>query len=543
MALKVLQVHHDDPNHYSATPIKWVWATGGHSAAAGHGNLFDEAYTQVLDKAAAPVFEAIGIHFEARSYAMGGTDSAVEMAGCSAAIFGTDVDVLSWDYGMCDGRSYIKAEMYTRRALVANPAVAFVMLQTGNLGGRTAVVQHMTTQGQAAFVADDKIMQSMEMQFPDSATLSADDTLALPPAVRNYRCGTAMEKGEPLCGIEKWTVTGNKTCDDRKFKTSWHPGWYVCVVLCGCTLLCVDSLVVKSYTFSVSFSSIVFNNNRKWHLYRGHVYAIFLMDVLEDALALLTSPEAQGDLEVFRRELQAAEDKDNEAVMNSLDFLNDGRPDGIQQEDIPLSLVMTAPNYCHTARLPAEIRYQGILTDRPDLTGAGQYDGGIELKPALTGPAPNDGTMPLVYDGSHRQACHIPVQTDFKDFFLVSGKYSDYVSLTVPTDAEIVAYGSTTDGTPDPLQLKGVVMLCAAACGWHCPGDTLDLVEGIENGQVLIKVNDMVVHNVTRVTSCAYLQKAPNDHIWPANKDGRFEVAAKVEVENKYIRLSSILVW
>jgi hypothetical protein len=52
---------------------KFVWATGGHSAAAGHGNLYSESNTAILSAAVTPAFQALGIQFEARNYAMGGT--------------------------------------------------------------------------------------------------------------------------------------------------------------------------------------------------------------------------------------------------------------------------------------------------------------------------------------------------------------------------------------------------------------------------------------------------------------------------------------
>ena len=55
------------------TFAKYVWATGGHSAAAGHGNLFNESYTAFLTRAVEDVFGSIGIEFVGRNYAMGGT--------------------------------------------------------------------------------------------------------------------------------------------------------------------------------------------------------------------------------------------------------------------------------------------------------------------------------------------------------------------------------------------------------------------------------------------------------------------------------------
>lgn len=77
----------------------FVWATGGHSSAAGHGNFYDESYTAVLEKNVRVIFDAVGIHFTGRNYAMGGSDSAPEAAWCNEEIFGTDLDVLVWDFG------------------------------------------------------------------------------------------------------------------------------------------------------------------------------------------------------------------------------------------------------------------------------------------------------------------------------------------------------------------------------------------------------------------------------------------------------------
>jgi hypothetical protein len=52
---------------------RYVWVTGGHSASAGHGNLYNETYTVFLERAVKGVFGAIGVEFEGRNYAMGGT--------------------------------------------------------------------------------------------------------------------------------------------------------------------------------------------------------------------------------------------------------------------------------------------------------------------------------------------------------------------------------------------------------------------------------------------------------------------------------------
>jgi hypothetical protein len=55
------------------TFARYVWATGGHSASAGHGNLYNESYTAFMTRAVTNVFASVGIEFESRNYAMGGT--------------------------------------------------------------------------------------------------------------------------------------------------------------------------------------------------------------------------------------------------------------------------------------------------------------------------------------------------------------------------------------------------------------------------------------------------------------------------------------
>jgi hypothetical protein len=79
---------------------KYVWSTGGHSAAAAHGNLYNESYTAIMEQDLKEIFGSIGIEFEGRNYAMGGTQSAAEMAMCWKEIFGDDTDFFSWDFGM-----------------------------------------------------------------------------------------------------------------------------------------------------------------------------------------------------------------------------------------------------------------------------------------------------------------------------------------------------------------------------------------------------------------------------------------------------------
>ena len=46
----------------------YIWATGGHSASAAHGNLYNESYTAFMERDLKGVFGAIGIDFQGRKY-------------------------------------------------------------------------------------------------------------------------------------------------------------------------------------------------------------------------------------------------------------------------------------------------------------------------------------------------------------------------------------------------------------------------------------------------------------------------------------------
>lgn len=72
--------NNNNNNNIKATHTRFVWATGGNSIAAGHGNLYNESYTAFLSRAVTDVFAAIGIEFVARNYGIGGMDSAPQIA-------------------------------------------------------------------------------------------------------------------------------------------------------------------------------------------------------------------------------------------------------------------------------------------------------------------------------------------------------------------------------------------------------------------------------------------------------------------------------
>jgi hypothetical protein len=135
VAKKILQSHLLDRRDNNGTTKKqhtsssnFVWASGGHSAAAGHGNFFNESYTAVLGRNARHLFAAVGLRFEARNMAMGGTPSGHEIASCTKEVFGADVVCLCSLHRLCSKIVCARGIDYSPAALFFRVLIFFLFL-------------------------------------------------------------------------------------------------------------------------------------------------------------------------------------------------------------------------------------------------------------------------------------------------------------------------------------------------------------------------------------------------------------------------------
>ena len=199
------------------------------AAAAGHGNLFNESYTAVLERTVRDAFLAAGVRFRARNCAMGGTMSGPLVALCQPQIFGTDVDVLSWDYGMTDGRDPSLLEMYCGRAalLPTRPACVGIEIHGGGGTDRVDVLGHLESSGMAVLYLDEAVKSAALRAVPDCDGIAEDKVRELPRYIRHFKCDSLIEKGPPYCESDKWTNLTGYCPTKPKFRTGWHPGWYV----------------------------------------------------------------------------------------------------------------------------------------------------------------------------------------------------------------------------------------------------------------------------------------------------------------------------
>jgi hypothetical protein len=125
---------------------------------------------------------------------------------------------------MTDGHEVAGFEMYFRQASLSPSRPACIGLQMGNDPNRVRVLQHLEGSGVAALFMPQNVFSAVVAGIPDSASL---DAASLPPFVRHFKCDGAVEQGEPGCAGNKWTDVVGPNCPNAKYRTSWHPGWYV----------------------------------------------------------------------------------------------------------------------------------------------------------------------------------------------------------------------------------------------------------------------------------------------------------------------------
>jgi hypothetical protein len=257
--------------------------------------------------------------------------------------------------------------------------------------------------------------------------------------------------------------------------------------------------------------------------------ALFLVEILGDALNEISKASAFNYDKVIR-ELKEEDDANYKQAQNSM--LPQAATNTMEEpDDINLEDVFKTPNFCHTARVPAEIRHKGILLEGPpgDLFN---YQQGISEKEARS---PNDSELfRLVRDDESRQKCPLPVNIDAKDFFYVNDQ-EGWKKLVLPNDAEMKEYSRGQE-------LRGLIAVCFAVCPWgKCPKGNF-LAKDINETTAEIHVNGEPVVGFTNWKNCDFL-RGSQGHYWPPNSDSRFEISARTIQPNTFLRIGAFIVW
>jgi len=205
----------------------FTWVTTGHSSAAGHGNLFNQSYTHTMEAMVADAFAAAGLTFVGKNYAMGGgMASAPEQALCMEALYGADVDVLSWDYDLTDNRETCLTALWGARGAQHPSQPLLVMLDKAR--NRWPVVQGLEQEGVGVIHALD--IAAAYTGLPDYA--KGEQQEDLPTSLQYLVCNGIAETG--LCNKDhKWNTADH--CSTVGGQVLWHHGWSVmCPACCNC---------------------------------------------------------------------------------------------------------------------------------------------------------------------------------------------------------------------------------------------------------------------------------------------------------------------
>jgi hypothetical protein len=214
-----------------------------------------------------------------------------------------------------------------------------------------------------------------------------------------------------------------------------------------------------------------------------------------------------------------------------------GGKEVIEVPGVDTDLLFRGPNICKTGRTPSQTRYLGYLTETdkvggPVPLGKETYDVGLSKLQADSLPA--DGKFRLVYDP--RVDCHVTVAPDYKDFFYAHGR-DGWVSITLPNNDEKEAYRY------DPSTFKGVLVLFFTACDWgKCPKGNFGPAD-FEAGTIELEVNGKRVTSLPDIGNGGNILKGEDGLYWKQNADGVYDIRARVNDPDSYIRLSAIVLY
>lgn len=471
----------------TTTASTFVWATAGDSAAAGHGNLFDQSYTAVMGRTVQDAFASLGVAFQAKNYAHGGYTSGPELALCMEAIYGSDLDVLTYDFSLTEGPddSIHRAALWGNRAGI-HPTAPILFLMGSRQERRWAEFIRHEGMGLGAVLMDKNGIQDIRQRLPDSNQVENPEEL--PDAMRYYLCGESIEgvkpcddmlrynmcedtaKGEP-CTLNKYKT--DEVCEGNvRFQETWHPGY-------------------------------------KDHNLRGRILGYYMLDLLEEALVQLDEYRSSSDPRVeislddtswsgILDHLYAETGADVATFLQSTPAFDSWPQDDDKSTllEVGPSIVFRKPAICHTALLPAQTRYDGIMT-----TSGMRIDpkNGFEEgeRKQLLAP-PDDGIIPLAYDANDRQTCPA-LEIDHKDFFLVKEGWG-FQGISVPTQAETQAFDRGT-------RKEGLVMVCLKICpNNRCPDESVGFGLIKRNrGKLFITVDGKPVTTIKKLEGCHFM--------------------------------------
>jgi len=432
---------------------EYVWVTGGHSAAAGHGNLHSQTFTYTIEKLLKPIFQSAHISFKGKNYAMGGTSSGPEVSVCGSQIFGTNIDAIYWDYGMIDGRADYLYDLWANRfGLHPTSPTLFDGHNKKKKYSHKEIHESYELHGLSAFHIDYNVVNK---NIPLSTGPNAVDKNTLTEALYGYMCEKGIEANtDTICKPLKFDT--ERFCPNyRKYQVSWHNGW-------------------------------------KDHLFMGYTIALFLADEFVSAVKEVIDEipnESKGGEDnngggtAYLNRLVAEEQNDRRLFEKAssaglVELETNYEDDDHTVDSVALSKYsstmlkianITAKVYrrllrspsimCRTSLLPAESRFEGIVHDpQKTSSSAGTYvDGGRYVGYDLAWKGHGSEPNLIHVQTSDTKLCPDLMELDSKDYFQIKAS-NDIVDgiIRIPSRAETIRYGHGTYKE----RKRSMIMIC-----------------------------------------------------------------------------------
>jgi hypothetical protein len=282
----------------------------------------------------------------------------------------------------------------------------------------------------------------------------------------------------------------------------------------------------------------------------GHGLSLFLMEALLGTLRDLSELEVEDTTLLLSQLLEEDIDLHNNFTNADLPGLHtqlldlekvkvsDGEP------NIDDSIFYKGKSMCHTARLPSQTRYLGILTDTDEVGQAAPYGEetyyvGDNIEKAHK-TATENGEMRLVYGISkerERGCTGVTVKPDYPDSFYANS-LDGWTKLKFPNAAEKQFYGY------DPAEHQGIIVMHIKKCDWgKCPTNFLTSGDYVENHWE-IKVNNQRITQVIDIDSrSGTILKGENGFRFAPDENGQYEIEIKINTDKKYVEIADFVLF
>jgi hypothetical protein len=205
--------------HAVMTEDSFIFAMGGHSAAAGHGNLFYQSYTTQVQWILEAVFARLGVRHQAKNFANGGLGT-MQHGLAASSVYGPAIDMLMWDSGMTEKEAHA-LEVFARQAIIGGVKVPVIW---GLLSDQAKDL---------SLYVDADVGVAGRGTFGVAKAETIEELEALPWAAKYLKCGGDIEQ---ICKDNKYlghcwddqshpgVEPPTKQQDVPGGRAGWHPG-------------------------------------------------------------------------------------------------------------------------------------------------------------------------------------------------------------------------------------------------------------------------------------------------------------------------------